>query len=71
MPVFDQIGGRDKNCKIISNNFQKKIITIQWNAEIRTSSDFGRSTFVRFKTADFKPNIKNPNEFVPIFLFFC
>ena len=26
-----------------------------------TSLDFGRSTFVRFKTADFKPNIQNPN----------
>ena len=30
---------------------------LQWNAEIRTSLDFGRLTFVLFKTADFKPNI--------------
>ena len=43
-----------------------KLFKLQWNAEIRTSLDFGRSTLVRFKIVRSWNNVWKPNDFVSV-----
>ena len=43
-----------------------KITLIQWNAEIRASSDFGQTTLVWQQNHLAFENIRNPNDFVQI-----
>ena len=39
-------------------------LILQWNAEIRTSMDFGQTTLVREQKWFERQNVRNPNDFV-------